>query len=57
MMSLAQVADVLGVSRNTVYRWVKAGKMPAYRIGAGYRIRPADLEAYAAERFISVKAA
>ena len=30
---LHQVAEELGVSRMTLWRWVKLGRLPVYRIG------------------------
>ena len=43
--SVAQAAQVLGVSRTTVWRWIEADKLPAYRVGPkNIRIRKADLD-------------
>ena len=38
-----EVCRVLGVSRNTVFAWVKAGRLRAYRIGNALRVDRADL--------------
>jgi len=38
------VARHLRVSRMTVYRWTKSGRLPAYRIGRLRRYRPEDAE-------------
>ncbi len=35
-----EVAERLGVSKMTVLRWIKAGKIKAFRIGREYRIPP-----------------
>ena len=48
LMTVAEVADVLRVSNMTVYRLIKAGEMPALRVGKNYRIREHDLETYLA---------
>jgi excisionase family DNA binding protein len=37
-LSLSAVAGTLGVSERTVRRWIKAGKLRAYRPGRDYRI-------------------
>jgi len=34
-LSIDQVADLLGISRGTVYKWLKDGSIPGYRIGTG----------------------
>jgi excisionase family DNA binding protein len=44
--TVAEVADMLGVSASTVWRWVDSGKMPAVRVGPkAIRIRREDAEA------------
>src|SRR5262245_26394036 len=45
-VTVAQAAKLLGVSPSTVWRWIDARKLPAYRIGPrGIRIREEDLQA------------
>jgi excisionase family DNA binding protein len=34
------------VSKMTVYRLIRAGKIPAVQIGKAYRVRETDLEQY-----------
>lgn len=41
-----EVAAMLRVSKMTVYRAIKAGKLVAYKFGKDWRIRKDDLEAY-----------
>ena len=48
LMTVAEVAEVLRVSTMTVYRLIKAGELPALRVGKNYRIRAGDLETYLA---------
>src|SRR5262245_26712245 len=44
--SIAEAAIVLGVSPSTVWRWIDAGRLPAYRVGPrSIRIRRGDLHA------------
>ena len=47
LLTVEEVAKMLSVDRETVYRWIKAGKLIASQPG-GYiwRIRPQDLEAF-----------
>lgn len=37
-LSLSEAADVLGISERTAYRWIKSGKLRAYKPGRDYRI-------------------
>lgn len=41
-----EVAEILQISRFTVYELIKRGELTAYRIGRKLRIDPADLEYY-----------
>lgn len=42
------VAALLDVSEQTVYRWAKAGTLPAHRIGDQYRFNRVELQEWAA---------
>ena len=46
-----EVAEALRVSSMTVYRLIKAGDLPAARIGRSFRIREDDVDAYLQARF------
>ena len=48
MLTVRQVCERLQVSDQTVWRWIKSGKLPALNLGgkAGYRIRPDDLDRF-----------
>jgi excisionase family DNA binding protein len=46
-----EVADLLRVSNMTVYRLIKAGELPAVRVGKAFRLREDDLDAYIAARY------
>jgi len=50
--STAEVAEELGVSREKVRNWIKAGKLPAINIGTrtkpSFRILAEDLETFVA---------
>ena len=39
-----EVSDMLRVSVHTVRRWIKEGKLPAYKVGRGWRIRDVELD-------------
>ena len=49
LLTVAEVASVLRVSNMTVYRLIKAGDLPALRVGKNYRIREADLATFLSE--------
>lgn len=46
LLTVAEVADHMRVSNMTVYRLIKAGDLPALRVGKNYRIRTNDLSSY-----------
>lgn len=41
--TIKEVAEILKVAYLTVYRWVKDGKIAAYKLGKEYRIKKIDL--------------
>ena len=45
-MSLEDVADMLGVTYQLIYRLVRSGELPAVRLGKLYRVSRSDLDAY-----------
>ena len=46
LLTPEEVATRLRVTRRTVYAWLKIGRLRGLRAGKGWRIRPADLEAF-----------
>ncbi|WP_417220006.1 helix-turn-helix domain-containing protein [Arthrobacter sp.] len=45
-MTVAEVAEMMRVSKMTVYRLVHAGDLPAVRFGRSYRVPETAVEAY-----------
>lgn len=41
--TIDEIAELLKISYLTVFRWVKAGKLSAYKVGKQYRIDVQDL--------------
>ena len=47
LLTAEEVADFLSVDPATVYRWVEAGRLPAFRLGPGaIRFDPDAVEAW-----------
>lgn len=44
--SIQEVATLLKVAYLTVYRWIRAGKLPSYKIEKQYRINKNDFEKF-----------
>jgi excisionase family DNA binding protein len=51
LLTVSEVADLLRVSRMTVYRLIKTGDIPALRVGRNYRLREEDVHNYLTERY------
>lgn len=45
-LTVLEVAERMRVSKMTVYRLIRAGKIPAVRVGKSFRVREEDLETY-----------
>jgi len=43
--TIEEVAEMLKVVYMTVYRWVRQGKLKAFRVGKKYMIKKSDIEA------------
>lgn len=52
-----EVAQLLRVSRNTVYNLVKRDELASYYVGRKMRVSRADVENYIARSAVSAKAA
>lgn len=48
-LSPSQVAQRVGVSTATVYRWIGDGRLGAVRVGGQWRVLPEDIAAMLAE--------
>jgi len=48
LLSVAEIADVLRVSRMTVYRLVNDGTIPALRVGRTFRVYESSVRKYLA---------
>jgi excisionase family DNA binding protein len=50
-LTAAEVAAVMRVSTMTVYRLIKAGSLPALRVGRSYRVAEDDLDRFLAQGY------
>ena len=53
-LSVHDSAHLLKVSEKTIYRWVKQGKLPAYRVNEQYRFNRAELLEWATSQRLNV---
>lgn len=53
-LSVRESAQLLKVSEKTIYRWVKQGKLPAYRVNEQYRFNRAELLEWATSERLNV---
>ncbi len=49
LLTAAEVAHILHISRSNVYELFRSGEMITMRLGHAVRVRPDDLEAYVYE--------
>ncbi len=52
-LTALEVAERMRVSKMTVYRLIKTGKIRAVRIGKAYRVRDEDVESYLDSSYVS----
>ena len=55
-LTVKDVANLLTVTEKTIYRWLKQGSLPAYRVSSHYRFNRAELLEWATSRQINVSA-
>jgi excisionase family DNA binding protein len=46
LLTAREVAEILGISRSTVYELLYARRFPSVRIGSSRRVRRSDLETF-----------
>ena len=51
LLTIAEVAALMRVSKMTVYRQVHAGELRAVRVGRSFRVSKTDLDDYLKQRF------
>ena len=48
-LTIAEAAELLGVSQRTIYRWMRGGYLRYFRVGNITRIQRKDLQAFIEE--------
>lgn len=46
LMTAREVADILKVNIMTIYRYIKAGKIKAYKIGKEFRVEKKEFDRF-----------
>lgn len=44
MLSVKETADLFGVTKRTVFRWIKSGKIKSVKIGRTVRIKKSEID-------------
>jgi excisionase family DNA binding protein len=55
LLTVGEVAGTMRVSNMTVYRLIKSGQLPAFRVGKNYRIRESDVNRYLTDQSVRVE--
>ncbi len=43
-LSVEEIAQYLGVSKETIYRWLEKGMIPAHRMGKLWKFKPSEVD-------------
>lgn len=46
LLTINEITEILKVSKLTIYRYIKAGKLPAYKVGRDYRIKQQEFDKF-----------
>ncbi len=44
ILTIQEVAQFLKLSRPTIWRWCQEGKLPAFKVGRGWRVHRSEVE-------------
>lgn len=43
-LSVQEIAHYLGISKETIYRWLEKGKIPAHKIGKQWKFKVSEVD-------------
>ena len=43
-LSVDEIADYLGIKRDTAYKWINAKRMPAHKVGRLWKFRKEEVD-------------
>lgn len=46
LLTINEITAILKVSKLTIYRYIKAGKLPAYKVGRDYRVKQQEFNKF-----------
>jgi excisionase family DNA binding protein len=55
ILNVEELAKFFGVSNQTIWRWCKSGKLPAFKIGSQWKIRQSDINKIINQKITSKK--
>lgn len=45
-LSVEEISRYVGVSKETIYRWLEREKIPAHRVGKLWKFKPSEVDAW-----------
>lgn len=45
-LSVEEIADYLGINRDTVYKWIERKNMPAHKVGRHWKFKKDQIDAW-----------
>lgn len=43
-LSVVEIAEHLGISKETVYRWIEKGKIPTHKVGKQWKFKASEVD-------------
>lgn len=43
-LSVVEIAQYVGVSKETIYRWVEQGKIPSHKVGKQWKFKTVEVD-------------